>query len=260
MTSPTRPKGRTKNSVFVLLALSTLVASADISHNADRQNERGPVSSPRIRLRASAVDRRRRRRKSGQSFEPEKVVDDDAAPEIEDETEALEQVEYEDAEDSREESDDDVEPETRLLALSRRTELEEVSEADKEYTGCCFHIGYGAQMIPCCLKILQTCTGYDDLKNRQMLGGQYGKTTGACPQDADEAAAIIKVNRETGNQLLLGRKRSERAPKLSFMDYVDPWHIILAIFIAGVAVGVGVIVKRSAANRRTSQQQQQLLE
>jgi len=53
--------------------------------------------------------------------------------------------------------------------------------------GCCFSVGFGALMRPCCLStkpsVLQSACSIE-----KRLGGATGFVSGACPKDADEAA------------------------------------------------------------------------
>eukprot|EP00391_Amoebophrya_sp_Ameob2_P000101 CAMPEP_0179002222 /NCGR_PEP_ID=MMETSP0795-20121207/11862_1 /TAXON_ID=88552 /ORGANISM="Amoebophrya sp., Strain Ameob2" /LENGTH=205 /DNA_ID=CAMNT_0020695815 /DNA_START=117 /DNA_END=734 /DNA_ORIENTATION=+ len=61
---------------------------------------------------------------------------------------------------------------------------------------CCFRIGYGVQMKPCCLKILPNCDGVTE--SQLILGGNVGRTE-TCPATADAAADAIKEQRDRGS-------------------------------------------------------------
>merc|ERR1711907_480957 len=57
-------------------------------------------------------------------------------------------------------------------------------------TGCCFSIGYGAMMKPCCLTtkkgvLRSKCPPHG------RVGGAQGFTLGACPTSADAAKLLI---------------------------------------------------------------------
>ena len=59
---------------------------------------------------------------------------------------------------------------------------------------CCFRIGHGSRMVPCCLKIID-CEEYDNLfegyeETGPMLGGAIGEHH-YCPEDAEEAGHLI---------------------------------------------------------------------
>lgn len=67
---------------------------------------------------------------------------------------------------------------------------------------CCFGIGYGAMMKPCCLTIHESKQTKEQCippKTREpLLGGAVGWTSGRCPSDAEEANEIIqKMRTET---------------------------------------------------------------
>jgi len=50
---------------------------------------------------------------------------------------------------------------------------------------CCWQIGFGAMMKPCCYKDI-SCSEFDAQKDQPIMGGSMGKTD-KCPADADEA-------------------------------------------------------------------------
>ena len=59
---------------------------------------------------------------------------------------------------------------------------------------CCFRIGYGSRMVPCCLKTIP-CEEYDNLfegyeDTEHLVGGTIGEHH-HCPKDAEEAANLI---------------------------------------------------------------------
>ena len=63
---------------------------------------------------------------------------------------------------------------------------------------CCFRIGWGSRMVPCCLSIV-SCEEYEEhLKQNQMLlGGSIG-IADHCPNDAEEAGSLLtKVTKST---------------------------------------------------------------
>eukprot|EP00392_Amoebophrya_sp_AT5.2_P000039 g39.t1 len=62
---------------------------------------------------------------------------------------------------------------------------------------CCFRIGYGAMMKPCCLKILPNCDGVTE--SEHIVGGDVGRAE-TCPATADAAADAIKEKKKSGQQ------------------------------------------------------------
>lgn len=56
--------------------------------------------------------------------------------------------------------------------------------------GCCFSIGFGDLMKPCCLKVEMTTE--DGCKVGRRIGGATGFRLGVCPDSSDEAAALLK--------------------------------------------------------------------
>ena len=55
---------------------------------------------------------------------------------------------------------------------------------------CCFRYGFGARMIPCCLKKM-SCDEYDQIKDKGLLiGGAIGKHH-FCPTDAAHAHKLV---------------------------------------------------------------------
>merc|ERR1719265_2422215 len=73
-----------------------------------------------------------------------------------------------------------------------RTALQEpyVNEPQKVATkGCCFSIGYGAMMVPCCLKVTkgQTKSACTSGQSPGIVGGATGWSK-KCPESAKAAA------------------------------------------------------------------------
>merc|ERR1711957_1157765 len=56
----------------------------------------------------------------------------------------------------------------------------------EEVQGCCFSIGLGDGMVPCCLKTAAS-VGLSACHTGSRMGGTTGFTTGACPSTAVEA-------------------------------------------------------------------------
>ena len=67
--------------------------------------------------------------------------------------------------------------------------------SQKKPKGCCYTIGYGDRMKPCCLTTQLTdkaaCTSSD------RPGGATGYTSGECPTSADEAKQMISKKNRT---------------------------------------------------------------
>lgn len=60
-----------------------------------------------------------------------------------------------------------------------------------ETSGCCFSIGYGYEMEPCCLKVDSIHGDAAFCRTGQRIGGATGFNSGACPTTAAEAASMI---------------------------------------------------------------------
>ena len=54
---------------------------------------------------------------------------------------------------------------------------------------CCFSIGHGSRMVPCCLKIID-CEEYDKYEETYWPGGAIGEHR-HCPEDAEKAQRLI---------------------------------------------------------------------
>jgi hypothetical protein len=63
----------------------------------------------------------------------------------------------------------------------------------KDPSGCCFSIGYGDGMRPCCLSSKKV-DGPEACSVGERLGGAAAFHAGRCPASADEAADLIKQN------------------------------------------------------------------
>lgn len=62
--------------------------------------------------------------------------------------------------------------------------------------GCCFSIGYGALLKPCCLSANHV-SDKSECNTESRMGGQTGFKTGSCPSTASEAAAAL-ANKKSG--------------------------------------------------------------
>lgn len=56
--------------------------------------------------------------------------------------------------------------------------------------GCCFSLGYGSMMKPCCLET-QSVSDVSSCKREPRMGGASSYSLGNCPVDADDAAKIV---------------------------------------------------------------------
>lgn len=66
---------------------------------------------------------------------------------------------------------------------------------------CCFGIGFGSMMKPCCLSIHEDATTREQCTpGAPLMGGAVGWTDGACPTDAAEANEIIQKMRESSKR------------------------------------------------------------
>jgi hypothetical protein len=69
-------------------------------------------------------------------------------------------------------------------------------------SGCCYSIGYGAMMVPCCLT---TTEGVEEraCETGKRMGGATGWVEGACPKSAEEAAGLLNPEVSASNDALL---------------------------------------------------------
>jgi len=110
----------------------------------------------------------------------------------------------------------------RQLAGTSFVELGEHKKSE-----CCFRIGYGAMMKPCCLRILDSCDEYYAQKSSSglIIGGGIGRSDGKCPADAEAAAKMIqkeseKPKNDGGNDHFLNLNPEGSAKTLLYTDNV----------------------------------------
>jgi len=77
-----------------------------------------------------------------------------------------------------------------LIQQKRAPPLRSVAQAQ----GCCFAIGYGAMMRPCCLQT-ELASDVSRCRASQRLGGASGYSTSGCPTSATQAAGWL-LNKE----------------------------------------------------------------
>jgi len=66
------------------------------------------------------------------------------------------------------------------------------------FGGCCYSIGYGSMMKPCCLETRVVADDAACNTNDEVLGGKTEFTNGACPLTADDAAELMSNSTTTG--------------------------------------------------------------
>lgn len=113
--------------------------------------------------------------------------------------------------------------------------------ADESSSGCCFSIGFGALMRPCCLQTLPSAQlAFCHVGNR--MGGATGFTEGVCPTTAEEAHETLQHLQQSTNNpttTLLNGKRWHA--KISALPYV---LIACVSFAAGSIISVAVMISR----------------
>lgn len=105
------------------------------------------------------------------------------------------------------------------------------AEAGK--VGCCFDIGYGARMVPCCLSAEAT----DDVGRcpvSTLAGGAKSFKLGECPATAEEAAGLIRSAEQDGEKELT--EASGEAPQ----DSAGIFSTINIGIMVVVACGAGL--------------------
>merc|ERR1711924_98052 len=86
-----------------------------------------------------------------------------------------------------------------LSQTDKRTSIED--SPDKEAVGCCFSLGYGAMMKPCCLE----AHSVSDVKKCPVatrLGGASGYKLGKCPATSEEAAEAFNAQKRSSKTLM----------------------------------------------------------
>lgn len=78
-----------------------------------------------------------------------------------------------------------------LAAAGVRAQEGGAASAPDKVGGCCFAIGYGAMMKPCCLRTW-IVNDISECKSEARLGGATGFTQGPCPTSATEAALLLR--------------------------------------------------------------------
>lgn len=86
-------------------------------------------------------------------------------------------------------------------------------QAAQPTAGCCFSFGYGAMMIPCCLKTtavadVTTCNA------GKRMGGSSSFSVGQCPASAQDAAALVSKHSGPAAHTALTAKLSQSKPAL----------------------------------------------
>lgn len=70
--------------------------------------------------------------------------------------------------------------------------IERVAKAAAGAKGCCFSVGYGDGMLPCCLDIQSAQTAVGGCLVDGRLGGMTAWLPGTCPRSAREAIQRLK--------------------------------------------------------------------
>eukprot|EP00747_Dinoflagellata_sp_TGD_P197033 gnl/TRDRNA2_/TRDRNA2_67951_c0_seq1.p1 gnl/TRDRNA2_/TRDRNA2_67951_c0~~gnl/TRDRNA2_/TRDRNA2_67951_c0_seq1.p1 ORF type:complete len:180 (-),score=30.52 gnl/TRDRNA2_/TRDRNA2_67951_c0_seq1:100-639(-) len=144
------------------------------------------------------------------------------------------------------------------------------SEKADAGAGCCFSIGYGSMMKPCCLETHQVKKS-SDCSVGQRMGGATGFSASGCPKDAEKASTLMKTGplfpMEPGPVMITpapspAAKSKDAGRDLDALTLTDQQAEMptagvgqLAYFCAGLvagvllAVGVVVAVKRSGSRQ-----------
>mmetsp|Transcript_41418 Transcript_41418/g.66605 ORF Transcript_41418/g.66605 Transcript_41418/m.66605 type:complete len:200 (+) Transcript_41418:636-1235(+) len=97
----------------------------------------------------------------------------------------------------RKSSDVSVIIETEKVPSKTIFAIEKTRNGDHEGEGCCFTIGFGAQMEPCCLEVLNEKVSRSKCEESKRLGAATGWSASTCPASALEGAQIVKQQRKT---------------------------------------------------------------
>lgn len=80
---------------------------------------------------------------------------------------------------------------TPHISQTAQQPLSLISSRQKHSKGCCYSIGYGARMKPCCLEATEGLDATECENGRRLLGGAKEFNETGCPHDADEASEWI---------------------------------------------------------------------
>lgn len=109
---------------------------------------------------------------------------------MDEDEERLEVVEEDHSRTSAEEGTTHIKPK----APGPASPVSTVSSRKQEESSCCFRIGYGALMKPCCLTIVKCTPEFRSEVGRMIPGGAMGVAP-TCPVDAEEGAKLIEMER-----------------------------------------------------------------
>ncbi|CAD7963027.1 unnamed protein product [Amoebophrya sp. A120] len=150
------------------------------------------------------------------------------------------------------------------ITLLRAATAVLILSVDLVWAECCFRIGYGVRMKPCCLKILDNCDEFN--KQRQTLGGTIGRSPTQCPATADAAAIMIRGPHSVGvadsptatKNLLLNEQKASASQGASEKPFFSTTSLSsLCLILAAVAAIAAIII--AFARKRSPLLTQRLL-
>lgn len=103
--------------------------------------------------------------------------------------------------------------------------------AEPATAGCCFSIGYGAMMKPCCLEVTPANTASDCMSDHPVLGGATQFNGTSCPRNADEAAEWIHEKRDSIGEELHSSNLVQQGMAVTL---VTTSFLLLAVYSTGV--------------------------
>lgn len=119
--------------------------------------------------------------------------------------------------------------------------------------GCCYSIGFGSFMKPCCLRTAEAVDETQCGTGRRLLGGSMGFSATVCPRSAQEAATWIEAKQKSvGGENLLGAVPQGAGPQSATAPGEETYDDSSeSMWVFGtLALLVGGLVIAFAAHRR----------
>lgn len=123
-----------------------------------------------------------------------------------------------------------------------------------ELNGCCYSIGFGSFMRPCCLRTAEAADETQCGTSRRLVGGSMGFSAAGCPRSAQEAATWLEAKHTSvGSENLLGAIPQGTGPQSATApgeegddDSSDTMWVLgtLALLVSGLVIAFASLQRR----------------